>query len=221
MGAGFSPWEERTGPHPAPGRLRSWGWRGKTLPGAALHRTRGAPRLHRGWYPGLRPGGRGSGTRMPESALPGGRPPPPPPSSAEVLCSRAPVGRETPACVGQGGSLGAGVCRRSRGRWPAAISAQNFCLLGRLGPLLRRATPAISTGTGCLACTSHAKAFLLFAFLPRFLLKLSSCPRVAASLSRCSGCWRPLAPPPRLPRGFPGSGSPGPLGEPGWGGGEG
>lgn len=33
-------------------------------------------------------------------------------------------------------------------------------------PLLQRATLAISTGAGCLACTSHAKASLLFAFLP-------------------------------------------------------
>lgn len=33
-------------------------------------------------------------------------------------------------------------------------------------PLLRRATLAISTGAGCLACTSHAKASLFFAFLP-------------------------------------------------------
>lgn len=87
----------------------------------------------------------------------------------------------------------------------------NFSRLGKLGPLLRRATPATSTGTGCLACTSHAKAFLLFAFLPLSL------PSQALSFSQ--GCCFPLALlgmlaslHPWLPRGgFLGMGAPAPL----------
>lgn len=45
---------------------------------------------------------------------------------------------------------------------------------------------------GCLACTSHAKAFLLFAFLLLSLLKLSTSPAAAAA-SR-SGCRHPRTP---------------------------
>lgn len=45
-------------------------------------------------------------------------------------------------------------------------------LLGTLGPLLQRATGAVSTGAGCLACTAHATALLLFAFLLLSLFKL-------------------------------------------------
>lgn len=45
-------------------------------------------------------------------------------------------------------------------------------LPGTLGPLLQRATGAVSTGAGCLACTAHATALLLFAFLLLPLLKL-------------------------------------------------
>ena len=69
----------------------------------------------------------------------------------------------------------------------------NFSLLGKLGPLLRRATLAVSTGMGCLACTAHAKAFLLFAFLR----ELSPSPRAAASRSRLLGMLASLHP--RLP----------------------
>lgn len=55
MGAGFSPWEERTGPHPAPGPPAELGLAREDAPGgcAAPHRT----------VPGVRPGSTADGTR--------------------------------------------------------------------------------------------------------------------------------------------------------------
>lgn len=120
------------------------------------------------------------------------RPPP-----AEVRCSRARVGSGSAARVGLGAAAWAQVV-------PGCLPPQtSLCWAGRARCCGGRAPRAVWTGTGCLACTSHAEASLLFAFLPLSLLELSPSRRDAArraGIPASQGLprgWEPW--PPRLP----------------------
>lgn len=130
----------------------------------------------------------------------------PRPPCAGARCSRTRVGSGSPGGAGLGAAVWAGMV-------PAGLPPQtSLCWAGRARSCGGRALRAVSTGTGCLTCTSHAKASLLFAFLPLCLLQLSPSRRDAAA-SRSAFPH---------PRGFPGASSPRPLGchlcrEPGWG----
>lgn len=135
------------------------------------------------------------------------KPAQPRPPSAEVRCSKARVGSGSPACVGLGAAcagLGAAVWAEMV---PGCLPPQtSLCWAGRARSCGGRAPRAVSTGTGCLTCTSHAEASLLFAFLPLSLLQLSPSPSVAASRLCCLACRHSC-----IPGASPGLGALAPL----------
>lgn len=113
----------------------------------------------------------------------------PRPPCAEARCSRTRLGSGSPAGVGLGAAVWAGMVT---GCLPPQTS---LSWAGRARSCGGRAPRAVSTGTGCLACTAHAGASLLSALLR----------------SPSPGAGEPAF---RHPGGFPAAPSPGPLGCP-------